>query len=225
MRSALRRALLFAIVLVLLPAAGDVSAAGRNIPGAFDYYVLVLSWIPSYCRDEGRSRKDRQCRASKPHGFLLHGLWPQYEVGWPRDCPTGRRPWVPEGVIAEMRDIMPSRNLVIHEYRTHGTCSGLGPAQYFAVARKLYEHISVPARFRRPDTGRLASPKEVEGAFLSANPWLKPEMISVTCRNARLRDIRLCFGRDLVPRNCGVNEDQGRLCPAPKITVPAPAGR
>ena len=221
MQSDLRRVLPFAIALVLLSAAGNVSAAERNTPGAFDYYVLVLSWNPSYCRDEGRSRKDRQCGVSKPYGFLLHGLWPQYEIGWPNDCPTGGRPWVPESVIAGMRDIMPNKNLVIHEYRTHGTCSGLGPAQYYAVARELYERISVPERFVTPDANRLASPEEVEGAFLGANPWLTPEMISVTCRNARLRDIRLCFGRDLGPRTCGVNEDQGRLCPLPKITVPA----
>ena len=34
-------------------------------PGVFDYYVLVLSWMPSYCRDEGRARKDGQCEASE----------------------------------------------------------------------------------------------------------------------------------------------------------------
>ena len=133
--------------------------AERNTPGAFDYYVLVLTWMPSYCRDEGKRRKDRQCDVTKPHAFLLHGLWPQHEVGWPKDCPTHKRPWVPESVIAEMRDIMPSKNLVIHEYRAHGTCSGLEPAQYFAAARVLYERVSVPPRFLEADSGLLASPK------------------------------------------------------------------
>ena len=66
----------------------------RNTPGAFDYYVLVLSWSPSYCRSEGRERNDGQC-SIKPHAFMLHGLWPQYEKGWPEDCPNGKRPWVP----------------------------------------------------------------------------------------------------------------------------------
>jgi ribonuclease T2 len=176
MRAALR--LLTITALVLLPAAGHVSAAKRNMPGAFDYYALVLSWNPSYCRDEGHARKDRQCHASKHYGFLLHGLWPQYETGWPNDCFTGRRPWVPESVIAEMGDIMPSRNLVIHEYRTHGTCSGLDPAQYFAVARELYRRIGVPARFAAAEANTLASPTDIEAAFLGANPWLKPKMIS-----------------------------------------------
>jgi ribonuclease T2 len=223
MQAALR--LLFVIALVLLPTEGGVSSAERNRPGAFDYYALVLSWNPSYCRDEGHARNDRQCHASKQYGFLLHGLWPQYESGWPNDCFTGRRPWVPESVIAGVRDIMPNRNLVIHEYRTHGTCSGLDPAQYFAVARELYQRISVPARFAGAEANTIASPKDIESAFVGANPWLKPKMISITCRNAHLLDVRICFGRDLVPRACTVNEDQGRLCPLPEISVPAPAAR
>ena len=147
-----------AIALACLSAARGASNAARNTPGAFDYYALVLTWMPSYCRGEGRSRKDGQCDIAKPHGFLLHGLWPQHERGWPEDCPTGKRPWVPESVIAEMRDIMPSKNLVIHEYRAHGTCSGLDPAQYFTVARALYRRISVPARFLAADAKPLASP-------------------------------------------------------------------
>jgi ribonuclease T2 len=212
----------FALALAFLSAASGASVAERNTPGAFDYYVLVLTWMPSYCRDEGKGRKDRQCDGTKPHAFLLHGLWPQHEVGWPKDCRTGKRPWVPESVIAGMRDIMPSKSLVIHEYRAHGTCSGLAPAQYFAVARALYERIGVPSGFLAPGVN-LDSPEEVERAFLDANPWLKPEMISVTCRKAHLLDIRVCFGRDLAPRACGVNEDQRRLCAAPKITVPPPA--
>ena len=223
MRPGFRAALPVAIALAFLSATSGAFGAERNTPGAFDYYVLVLTWMPSYCRDEGKRRKDRQCDVTKPHAFLLHGLWPQHEVGWPKDCPTHKRPWVPESVIAAMRDIMPSKNLVIHEYRAHGTCSGLEPAQYFAAARVLYERVSVPPRFLEADSGLLASPEEVERAFLDANPWLKPEMISVTCRKAHLLDIRVCFGRDLAPRPCGVNEDQRRLCAAPTMTVPPPA--
>jgi len=218
--SGLRRALPFLIVLTCLFTQRSAWGAERNKAGEFDYYVLVLSWMPSYCRSEGRARKDGQCEPSKPRAFRLHGLWPQYEKGWPEDCPTAKRPWVPAKLIEEMRDIMPSKSQIIHEYRVHGTCSGLEPAQYFGVARQLYERVSVPLRFLAPDADRLASPDEIEREFLAANPWLEPDMISVTCRRANLLDIRVCFGRDLFPRSCGVNEDQKRLCPAAKITVP-----
>lgn len=216
----LKRALPILAAVACLLAGSASGAFERNKPGAFDYYVLVLSWMPSYCRGEGRARKDGQCESSKPRAFLLHGLWPQYEEGWPEACPIGKRPWVPQRVIGEMRDIMPSKNLIIHEYRVHGTCSGLEPSQYFGVARELYERVSVPELFLATGADRLLSPEEIEREFLGANPWLKPEMISVSCRRQNLIDIRVCFGRDLFPRACGVNEDQKRLCPAPTIAVP-----
>jgi ribonuclease T2 len=216
----LKRVLLAVAALACLLVESATHASVRNTPGVFDYYVLVLSWMPSYCRGEGRARKDGQCDAQKPRAFLLHGLWPQYEEGWPEDCPIGKRAWVPDRVIGEMRDIMPSKNLMIHEYRVHGTCSGLAPSQYFAVARELYERVGMPERFLAPDAHRVLSPDDIEREFLTANPWLKPEMISVTCRKQNLLDIRVCFGRDLFPRACGVNEDQKRLCPAPNIAVP-----
>jgi ribonuclease T2 len=206
-------------------AVGEGRAFERNKPGEFDYYALVLGWAPSYCRSEGRLRKDAECDAAKPRAFVLHGLWPQYDKGWPEDCPTPKRLWVPSQVIEEMRDIMPSKGLVIHEYRTHGTCSGLEPAQYFNVARELYERVSVPASLLASDSERIVSADEIESEFASANPWLKPEMVSVSCRGEDLLDVRVCFGRDLFPRRCGTNESEKRLCPSSKIAVPpvAPA--
>jgi ribonuclease T2 len=215
-----RLALPFLIALSALLTASAAPAGWRDKPGAFDYYVLVLGCAQSYCRNEGRFRHDGECGASKPRAFILHGLWPQYAKGWPEDCPTGKRPWVPSHVIDEMRDLMPSKSLIIHEYRTHGTCSDLEPAQYFGVARELYERVSVPEHFLAPGAELVLSAEEIEREFAAANPWLKPEMFSVSCRGADLLDIRVCFGRDLFPRSCGVNEDQTRLGRASKIEVP-----
>lgn len=192
-------------------------------PGRFDYYVLVLGWTPSYCAVAGRQRGDQQCNSERTHAFTLHGLWPQNVKGWPEDCRTPRRPWVPQSVIDDMRDIMPSKNLVIHEYRAHGTCSGLAPDQYFGLARDLYERVSIPPRFSA--AGPLAlSQEEIEGEFLKVNPWLKPNMIVVSCRGQNLLDVRFCFGRDLFPKPCGQNEEQ-RVCRTGAVTVPAMQSR
>lgn len=208
---------LFALALFL----GRGGADDKNQPGDFDYFVLVLGWSPSYCKLEGRKKRDRQCEMEEPHAFVLHGLWPQYDKGWPLDCVTEEKPWVPRRVIDEMLDIMPSARLIIHEYRAHGTCVGQSPAQYFRTARELYERIKVPPRLASQTAEFKASPMEIEREFLAANDWLKPDMIAVTCRGQNLLDVRVCFGRDLFPTPCGVNEDEKRLCTATEITVPA----
>jgi ribonuclease T2 len=218
--SDLRRATPILCALVALLLVSGATAFERDKPGAFDYYVLVLGWSPSYCISEGRGQQDAQCSTDQAHAFVLHGLWPQYQKGWPEDCYAGRRPWVPRQVIDEMRDIMPGKGLIIHEYRTHGTCSGLSAEDYFRVARELYDKVRVPPRFADPQAQRFLSPESVEREFLAANPWLKPDMIAVTCRRADLLDVRICFDRDLHPERCGVNEDQGRLCHAATIAVP-----
>ena len=201
-------------------AASETSAQRGAEPGRFDYYVLVLGWTPSYCATEGKSWRDRQCETERPHAFTLHGLWPQNVEGWPEDCRMRKRPWVPQSVIDDIRDIMPSKNLIIHEYRAHGTCSGLEPAQYFGLARDLYERVGIPPRFSGADRGLRLSESDIEAEFLKSNAWLKPNMIVVSCRGQNLLDVRICFGRDLFPKPCGSNEER-RVCRAGAINVPA----
>jgi ribonuclease T2 len=205
---------------------GPQEESGRNPPGRFDYYLLVLGWSPTYCASERHDRSDQQCETQHPRSFVLHGLWPQYERGWPKDCATGARPWVPRPVIDKMLDVMPSTHLIIHEYQTHGTCSGLGPTEYFSAARELYDRVRIPSRYADPATRLEASPDEIERDFVAANPWLKPDMMAVACRGEDLLDVRFCFGRDLAPRPCGANEDEKRLCRQDTVSLrPAEAGR
>lgn len=191
-------------------------------PGGIDYYALVLSWSPTHCLIEGHARDDAQCGPTGDHDFVLHGFWPQYAKGWPEDCYSGRRPWVPSAVIDEMRGIMPSKELIIHEYKTHGTCTGLTPSAYFSAAREAYGRVVIPKAFDDPKTQRFLSPETIENEFIAANDWLKPDMIAVTCRRGNLFDVRLCFDTDIEPQACGTNINQKRLCPLRRITVTAP---
>jgi ribonuclease T2 len=222
-----KRAAIGASLLLLgiagLTALGAQQAEAGGRPGDFDYYALVLSWSPTYCKNEHGHRDDAQCAPGHAKSFILHGLWPQYQRGWPSDCHLPKRPWVPKQVIAEMRPIMPDKGLVIHEYRAHGTCSGLDPAAYFAAARELYHKVTIPAGLRHPQRSVLSTPAKLEQQFLAANDWLKPNMIAVSCRGRNLLDVRLCFDKQLNPIACGVNENQNHLCADPAIGVPAPA--
>lgn len=198
--------------------------SGRNEAGRFDYYALVLSWSPTYCAGLTRNGYDPQChsRDGRRYAFVLHGLWPQHERGYPENCRTAERPFVPRPTINQMLDIMPSPNLVIHEYRKHGTCSGLAPNDYFAFARKTFERVKIPPRFERPNEAFFVTPGEVVQSFVSINPQLKPDMIAVVCGGSgnRMREIRICLDREGAPRACGRNEDQRRLCSADRMYVP-----
>ena len=195
----------------------------RDSAGVFDYYVLSLSWSPTYCAGREGPR-DPQCRAGgRPFAFVLHGLWPQFERGWPRNCQSPDRGFVPWSVAQRMGDIMPNPRVVFHEYRTHGTCSGLGVEGYFALARRLYEKVRIPSRFLALSDDRLTlSPSELIDEFLAANPSLAPQMIAVACAGSgnRLREVRICFDRSGNFRACGENENQRKLCAAERMYVP-----
>jgi ribonuclease T2 len=214
-----------AFAFTVLMAGNQAVANGE--PGDFDYYTLVLSWSPTYCEEKRRDggRNDPQCSARRPYAFVVHGFWPQYHrerdgQSWPRACDIGRRPWVSNHVINDMLDIMPSKGLIIHQYRAHGTCSGLDADDYFALTRKAYDAIRIPSRFEKLDDYLTVSPAQIEKEFLDANPDLKPEMISIDCKSRRLRELRICFTRGLELRDCGPNEHQPRLCRTPKIVMP-----
>ena len=210
-----------AIAMALAIVTGAKTAGSAGTPGKFDYYVVALSWSPSFCAGEGRRGKSPQCAGTRPYAFVLHGLWPQYETGWPDHCPTRQKPWVARQLINSMLDIMPARGLVIHQYKKHGTCSGLDPESYFQTARKAFETIKIPARYLRPQKPVLISPREIENDFLKTNHNLTPDMISIACgRNKRLRELRICFSKGLELRPCGVNETQQKLCRLDKIVMP-----
>ena len=194
-----------------------------NIAGEFDYYAMVLSWSPSYCLSIGNKRRDPQCdRRGRRFSFVLHGLWPQYERGWPENCRTRQRPFVENTTIRSMLDIMPSKRLIIHEYKKHGTCSGFGPKGYYQLSRKLYSRIKIPARYVDTKNALFVTPEKLTADFIQANPGLKASHFAISCRrgNKRLREIRFCFARDGSYRDCGRNENRRKMCSERKIYLP-----
>lgn len=196
----------------------------KNQAGRFDYYALVLSWSPTHCATLRRDGYDPQChsRDGRRFAFVLHGLWPQHERGWPEFCQTRGGNFVPQRTIDRMLDIMPSGGLIVHQYRKHGTCSGLAPDEFFDLARKYYGQIKIPARFAHPNEQLTVSPKEVVEAFVEANPGLTARQMVVDCANSgnRLREVRICLSREGRFRDCGANENPQRLCRSDRLYLP-----
>jgi ribonuclease T2 len=206
------KAWLAALALAAAPAFAEGERAG-----AFDYYVLALSWSPTWCALEGDARRSPQCDADRDLGFVLHGLWPQYEEGWPSYCPTPHR----EATRAEtgaMADIMGTAGSAWHQWKKHGRCSGVAAEDYFRQARRAWEDVVRPAVLR--DLGRAVTlpASVVEEAFLEANPALTPRGVTVTCRSGRIREVRICLTRSLEPRDCA--PDVARDCTLKDALLP-----
>ncbi|MDG1429979.1 MAG: ribonuclease T2 [Paracoccaceae bacterium] len=191
------------ILGLILSLVADTSA-GDDRTGMFDYYVLSLSWSPNWCARTGIARGSDQCAPDRGLGWSLHGLWPQYETGWPSYCDTSfTSPTTLEA--GEMADIMGSAGLARHEWTKHGTCSGLGAAGYFKASRTAYNGIARPFEMLSGNVAGQISAAEVEDEFIKMNPHLKAEQVTVTCKSDQIQEVRICLTKDLRPRDCGAD--------------------
>jgi ribonuclease T2 len=211
------------MIVLLLGLMIAVTASARHRkssdaePGIFDYYLLSLSWSPAFCLSEPGAA---ECNGPRRFGFIVHGLWPQNEKGWPENC-NEHQP-VPDAVAVSLADIMPARKLVYHEWSAHGTCSGLNPADYFALVRRAFAGINIPAIFSGPKQPVEQSPAAIAHAFLRANPKLSAASIVVTCSSQgapRLREVHICLDRSLNSRECSADASRGQ-CRAETLIVP-----
>lgn len=169
----------------------------------FDFYVLSLSWSPGYCASEGTNANSRQCDGPRRYEFVVHGLWPQFERGYPSDCESEFGTELQNSLIESMLDIMPSYGLIKHEWRKHGRCSGLSPQDYFDVTRVAYEMITPPPSFNGLQQTMSVSPESVEKLFQAENKSIPTDGIAVTCKRKYLRDVRICMTKDLTTfRSC-----------------------
>ncbi|NBU13750.1 MAG: ribonuclease T [Alphaproteobacteria bacterium] len=216
----------FFVLLFATPSMAQTKAAKTGAePGQFDFYVLALSWSPAYCADGGTKRSPEQCAAGAPKGFVVHGLWPQYEKGYPISCPTDRKD-LPKASFEKAALLFPDLKLASSEWRRHGACSGLEPDLYLDTVAAARNQVKLPAAFDPASLGSSGvatlAPADIEKRFIEANPKLRPSMISVSCRKAVLREVRICFTRDLKEfRSCpevdraGCRSDQVSILTAP----------
>lgn len=204
------------------PHAAGNAEASSNLPRGegYDFLVLALSWSPSYCRAEGAGANRQQCASGRDHAFVVHGLWPQFEDGWPEYCDHPEPDRVPEALARQMLDIMPSTGLVGHQWRKHGACAGVSQQDYFTLLRAAAERVSVPRHFQRPGDARHVDPHAVEAAFIDANADLPPDAIAVTCQDGLLREVRICMDKELQFRACAQVDARG--CRLPRALMPAP---
>jgi ribonuclease T2 len=210
-------------VLLLSPIRASAQGPAQNAaPGQFDFYVLSLSWSPSFCAaaaDDSRSG-GAQCGA-RPFSFVVHGLWPQYERGFPEYCETPS-PRLYHGIVSAMLDLMPAPRLIYNEWDKHGTCSGLSAQAYFDTIRKARAAVNIPPEYNNLQAPLTVSPAQVEDAFIKVNPGLTQSSIAVECSRSRMSEVRLCLSKDLKFRDCP--EVARRSCRRNQLVMPPVRG-
>lgn len=218
---------LFLISLAFVVAASGVASAQdrrQNSPGEFDFYVLALSWSPSFCEaaaERGNSGRSQQIQCGRPYSFVVHGLWPQYERGFPEYCQRPA-PRLDRNIVSSMLDVMPAPGLIFNQWDKHGTCSGLGARAYFEGIRKARAAIKIPEQFLDLSEPKTIAPSDIEEAFIKVNPGLSSSAISVVCTSRRLSEVRICMSKDMQFRDC--NEVDRRACRRDEVVMPPVRG-
>jgi ribonuclease T2 len=220
-RIALSAAVLFILALTIPGVLAQDSR--QNEPGKFDFYVLTLSWSPSFCeasaeRSGGRTTQSQreQC-GERPFSFVVHGLWPQYEKGFPEYCQQPA-PRLDRAIVSSMLDLMPSPRLIFRQWDRHGTCSGLAPRAYFDQVRRARAAVKIPDNFLELREPLTVTPDDVEEAFVKANPGLARTAVAVTCGSQRLNEVRICLNKELKFQDCA--EVDRRACRREKLVMP-----
>ena len=179
----------------------------------FDFYVLSLSWSPSYCQAEGDQANRQQCSRRDPLGFVVHGLWPQFERGYPEFCKSSEPERVPDPLVDDIRDLIPSAGLIGHQWRKHGSCTGLSQQDYFEVTRAARDRVVIPESI--DGDPQPVSPKTIEDALSAANPGLEATEMAVSCKSGLIREVRICLSKDNLDfRACPEIDRQGCSRPA-----------
>ena len=219
----MKRLLVAALALFGFAGAGHAQGFGQRggAPGDFDFYVLALSWSPGFCELDGdRSRNREQCGEGAGLRFVVHGLWPQNERGYPSECgPAGRSP--SRIAMEQAEGLFPTEGLARYQWRKHGTCTGSSPSDYFRDVRRAREKVVIPPVLAKADRDQTWTAIDLERAFAAANPGLRPDMMSVACKRGVLQEVKICFTRDLRDfRSCQQVDRSG--CRSREFTVVAP---
>ncbi|MFM4963231.1 ribonuclease [Aeromonas bivalvium] len=205
------------MVLLMATLLWTQAAQGKGQAGDFDYYAMALSWSPEHCAIKPTDRE--QC--SRQLGFVLHGLWPQYLKGYPSECGTER---LAGEVERDFPGLYPSRFLYRHEWRKHGTCSGLSQFAFHQLASDLRQKVQIPAAYQAPPQPLRKSRFQLKADLAAANHWLAPDSITVACADGGrfLREIYICFnkaGTDAISCPDEMQKRERRSCGQPDFLL------
>lgn len=185
------------VLWLLIATATTAAPRSQGQSGEFDFYVLSLSWSPTFCLTHPGNE---QC-SGKGYGFVLHGLWPQYaRGGWPASCTPQTR--LSELEMDKGAALFPTRALLKHEWATHGTCSGLEPLEYLEKTDVALGAVAIPQQLQPFNTPPSLPASEIEALFRASNPRMGNHGMAVICKGKVLSEVRVCLTKDLAFAGC-----------------------
>ena len=186
----------------------DLTAPTPTATGKpFDFYLLTLSWSPEYCATHSSSP---EC-PSHP-GFVVHGLWPQNNNGsYPQNC--GSRPGPTSDSV--WQGLMPTQQLALHEWQTHGVCTPYDADTYFGLIRKAFGEVQIPPAFTNTTQQTMEPPASIIAQFATINTGFPAGSIALSCGNNYLTAMQFCLDKNLNPIACsGI-----RTCRANQVKI------
>ncbi|NKF23412.1 ribonuclease T2 family protein [Solimonas marina] len=195
-----RHPLLAALCGALLAAScSSQSITAGASPGRFDYWVLTLSWLPEFCKN---NLAEDMCQRGDESGFFVYGLAPKNEHGdSPEDCGP-RLARVDDAVIDDMQALMLDHRRIQHEWRQHGSCSGLDQRAYFDTIDRARRQLEIPSSFDRTDEQAVTTRSALLDALQQTNPRFERNDFALNCAGHWLREVKICYGRDMQPHEC-----------------------
>ena len=209
--------LLIIVFTLSCPVCGG--SASRNDSGDFDFYVLAMSWSPDFCAGWG-GKDSEQCGPGENPGFVLHGLWPQYQKCFPQNCSSVH---LPSQLKREFPGLFPNDRLYDHEWRRHGTCSGLLPQEYLALAKALKQAAPLPPRYRHLREPLRTTTVALKKEFKAVDANLPDNGMAVFCSGSGrfLKEVFLCYDRQGKPTACSyeILSKSTRSCRQPDFLI------
>ncbi|MBM4254670.1 MAG: ribonuclease T(2) [Deltaproteobacteria bacterium] len=187
----------------------------RDQAGRFDYYVFSLSWSPEYCAGNPGGGGSTQCNGERRFGFVVHGLWPQHDRGYPQFCRNNSQ--VNKEVVERLLPIMPSERLIRHQWKKHGTCSGMNSGQYFEKVEDAFALVTIPPLYKNPQDAMSVAPRRLKSDLVAANRNFSDQNFALICKGRFLSEVRVCLDKDLNPRACG--REVRDSCRAEKVVL------
>jgi ribonuclease T2 len=217
------RALLLALALAGChpapgaPSPATATTASKSHASDFGFYLLAMSWTPSFCCTEpGKEQCANLAGSFAATHLTLHGLWPNFTDeqsrgkprAWPQFCGAYDHCEKAEDATCAPGTAVPAGlarlapgyvtdggALATHEWSKHGSCTALDASGYFAA--ELAAITSIPGD-ATPATLGAAAGKDLARDELQRAFGIPPESVVLGCdAQCRLTQVGFCIAKDV----------------------------